>query len=241
MNRNQHVVTIDGARGTGKSQLAQELRRYFACGVLEIGPVFRLIAWLFKSKKASTTAAACELLDRFLESEQIRIRLDEGCGVSASLIQFEERSIQKELWSPFLDEALRSIAADPEIVQHIKKTSRQIIANQRCIVVGREVGSRFFPDARIKILLQAGEPLRTERKLSQLASNGTPVCSNYCLNSSEPPVEWEFVKDAFVVDSSTITPDDVVKRVIPVIEKSLGWTSTNGSNGANGSNKKNAT
>jgi cytidylate kinase len=234
MNQNRQVVTIDGARGTGKSQLANNLRRHFACGVLEVGPVFRLIAWLFNSKKASTTEDACEVLDKFLEAGRIRICLDKGCGISASLIQFAGRAIQEELWDPSLDETLRVIAGNSDIIQHVERTSRQIISNRQCIVVGREVGTRFFPDALIKILLQAGEPSRTERKLSQLASNGNGISSGYSLNSSEPPVDWQFAKDGFIVDSSTITTEDIVRQVVPLIENHLGWAPSNGSTRKNG-------
>lgn len=228
MSKLDKVVTIDGHRGTGKSRLANDLREFFDCGVFEVGPLFRFVAWLVQTKRIEHLEEACTVLDKLIESESLQFLLDRGCGISASLVAFEGRVINDELWLPSLDQTLRTVAADPEIIECVVRTSRRIVDNQKCIVVGREVGTQFFPDASIKILLEAKERSRTQRKLSQLARKGAPVNASYRLNSSEPPMDWTFVKDGVVLDSTGITPDQMLALVVPILRESLGWVPSNG-------------
>lgn len=223
MKSGLQVVAIDGSRGTGKSRLAAGLRSYFGCGVLELGPIFRIIAWLVKRGYASDPVAACEVLDKAIEVGWIRIRHDIGGSMAASSVEVNGQTIEDELWNTDLDEILRSAAESPEVISCVGHLARRLIGSQSTIVIGREVGSQFFPDASLKIVLRAKEVTRRARKLSQLTQGPSRISSTYSLDQSEPARYWEYGEDTILIDTTLMSPEEVFQQSAAYIEDRLGW------------------
>ncbi len=121
MTRRLQVVTIDGLRGTGKSGLASSLRKKFGCEVLDIGPIFRLLAWLVDQNFAAGPASACEVLSLAINTEWIRVRLDVGGRKTASRIEVKGGELEEELWNIKLDSLIREMADSPEVFCYVRE------------------------------------------------------------------------------------------------------------------------
>lgn len=223
MNDRSQVVTIDGARGTGKSRLAIGLRNYFGCGVLELGPIFRLLAWLVTCGRAEDPKEACGVLDQMLDTGEVQIRLDTGGKLAASLIEIDGQDAEGVLWNSELDDVLRSAAGLPDVILLVAQLARNLVGLHPMIVLGRETGSQFFPDAPVKIILVAEDTLRQERKLSQLMQGPSQAAPNYSLNQSEPTREWKYGEGVIIIDTSFLTPEEVLAQAVEQIRSRLGW------------------
>lgn len=226
MSKKGYVITIDGHRGTGKSRLARSLRECFGFGVLEIGPVFRLLAWLIKEGYAQTPQQACDVLQQLIEGEQIIINEQMGEGLSSCRIEFEGRLMDEDLWSPQLDDILREVASSPDVVARVTRIVRWLADGKNVIIIGREVGAKIFPEARAKILLQAGDAARRERKITQLTHNVSEVSQHYEINDSEPGTNWERADDTFIIDTTDVPASSVLDQATSYIKARLGRTHT---------------
>lgn len=224
MSKKGYVITIDGHRGTGKSRLARSLREYFGFGVLEIGPVFRLLTWLIKEGYAQTPRQACDVLQQLIEGGQIVINGQLGGELSSCRIEFKGRLIDEDLWSPRLDDVLRDVAGTPDVVDRVTRIVGWLADGKNVVIIGREVGAKMFPEARAKILLQAGDQARRERKITQLTQNVPEVSQRYEIEDSEPGIDWERADDTFIIDTTDVSASSVFDQAASYIEARIGRT-----------------
>jgi len=216
------VVTIDGLRGTGKSKLACSLRSILGCNVLEIGPIFRLLAWLVDQEFAESIAAAQIVLARGLDAGWIRFRLDKGGRISANCIEVIGTELEADLWDPRLDSLIQGAAgscADLWLAQ----LAQRIVGFQPAVVVGREVGAKLFPDASVKIVLVAEKQKRLERKVSQLNGGTGATNRSFSAEHSEARRDWTWNKQSVVlIDTTNLTSEEVLKMASSCITSELG-------------------
>lgn len=222
VSKKSYVITIDGHRGTGKSRLARSLREYFGFGVLEIGPVFRLLAWLIKEGYAQTPQQACDVLQQLIEGGQIVVNEQLGGELSSCRIEFKGKSIDEDLWSPRLDDLLRDVAGTPDVVDRVAGIVRWLADRKDLIIIGREAGAKMFPEAKAKILLQAGNQARRERKITQLTQNVPEVSQRYEIEDSEPGIDWERADDTFIIDTTDVPASSVFDQAASYIKARIG-------------------
>jgi cytidylate kinase len=221
--KDTQIVTIDGHRGTGKSVLARNLRQSLDCGVLEIGPIFRLIAWIIYAGHAVDPQGACDFVCRGLETGLISIDTQANGEISACRIEIDQKLAEKELWSPVLDTTLRNVAESSAGAECVRKIASILVGETPIIIVGREVGNKFFPEAGVKIVLEASGASRKERKLSQLKTNLQETGQDYELESSEPKRDWQVFDASLVIDTSDLTEQHVLDKAISHIVERLRW------------------
>ena len=217
-----NVVALDGPRGVGKSRLGSELRNYFGCHVLELGPLFRLIAWFIKHGHASDFKEGCKILNNSLDVGRLRIRTDVSGKLAASRIEIDGESIEQELWHTELDELVKSVAESKYVIDCIAQVAHQLVG-QPTVVIGREVGCTFFPEAPLKIVLLAHHTSRRSRKRSQLSQEALTIPQTYSVERSEPSRTWEYSGDTLAIDTTNRSPEEVLQLVAERIVLELGW------------------
>jgi hypothetical protein len=95
--------------------------------VLDIGPLFRLVAWLQFHNPKLNTFTACSALKKAIATETVTINLDIGCNLAASLIEYKGRNIEEELWHPELDNLISRAAESEATISFVKATAHQIV------------------------------------------------------------------------------------------------------------------
>jgi CMP/dCMP kinase len=224
MSYETHIVTIDGHRGTGKTKLATGLRDYFGCGVLEIGPIFRLLSWLVAEKQAQDGTEACTFLTKALATGSILIDPYNAGDLASCQIVVDGRRLDQELWSPTLDVILRIVAESQPTIDCVGGIIRRLAGNNKMIVVGREAGSRMFPNAHLKLVLYASDESRRQRKLSQLTENVQDISTRYDIEDSEPRARWSYTGKEFVLNTTAVSPGEVLEQAISHVCEQLGWS-----------------
>ena len=216
------VVPLDGARGTGKSALASGIRSRFGCAVLDLGPVFRLIAWLRLQEPKHELRSAINILAAGIASERFEIQLDRSCGMAATNILIEGRPAEGQLWAPALAEELPEVSNSQEAISAVREISYSLVGLRRTVVVGRQAGRTFFPNAHLKIFLSSDAEARRSRKQRQLEDHGYGVDAPSLerLDLSEVACEAE---GAVTINTTRLSAAALLDLVSSLIISNVGW------------------
>ena len=211
------VICVDGPSGSGKGTLAQRLARHLGFHLLDSGALYRIvgfaaldqgIAW---DDEPSVTQIAGDLDVTFVTSD-LGVRVI-YCG----------RDVTEPVRSVRGGEGASAVAAIPSVRVALLARQREWAAAPGLIADGRDMGTVVFPDAPVKIFLEASAMARAQRRQSQLQLQGEDVSLPRLLEAIEardtrdrtrsvsPLVPAE---DAVIVDSTDLTADAVFERVL---------------------------
>lgn len=221
MRRDLGVVTIDGRRGTGKTRLAVAICRTYGAGLVEVGPLFRLVALEMRRSASITLMRAARKVHHSLSNGELLFGpfdRSSPCGVRISSCG---QDIVRELWHPSLDVLLRKISSSKQAVSAVTPLVKILSASRPLVVVGRQAGSAFFSNAGLRFILTSHDYIRDARKRPQLSRiNGdTP----HEIDSSEPEFARPQDRDSIEIDTSDLQPADVFSKAQDSIERELGW------------------
>ena len=215
MNKCPPIITVDGPSGSGKGTVCQLLAINLGFHYLDSGALHRLLALATKRHKVNLhTEDSVALLARHMDvtfnasdKSQIKIIL-EGEDVS-STIRSEKIGTDASI-----------IAAYPEVRTALLDRQRAFVKSPGLIADGRDMGTVVFPDATAKIFLTASPEIRAERRYNQLKDTNKDVSlASFIQQVKERDtrdINRKFspmiaAKDAFVIDSSKMTIDEVLQ------------------------------
>ena len=211
------VICVDGPSGSGKGTLAQRLASHLGFHLLDSGALYRIvgfaaldqgIAW---DDEPSVTQIARDLDVTFVTSD-LGVRVI-YCG----------RDVTEPVRSVRGGEGASAVAAIPSVREALLARQRELAVAPGLIADGRDMGTVVFPDAPVKIFLEASAMARAQRRQSQLQLQGEDVSLPRLLDAIEardtrdrtrsvsPLVPAE---DAVIVDSTDLTADAVFERVL---------------------------
>ena len=166
----QFVVTIDGAAGTGKTSVAQELARRLGTDCLDTGAMYRAIAVLavdFGIDPDDGVALAKTI-------QEMGIRFD--WNQEPPSIFLGDNDVSKRIRDLDVSGIVSIVAKQPEVREVLVEQQRRIGREHRLLVTeGRDQGSVVFPHAAVRFFLQAKMDERTKRRVKQLRESGKEV------------------------------------------------------------------
>ncbi|EHQ56800.1 cytidylate kinase [gamma proteobacterium HIMB55] len=222
---NTVVICVDGPSGSGKGTLSQRLAEALNFHLLDSGALYRVVGYAasvsgidWADNNGVTNIA--RTLDVSFQSSVTGVRvIYAGSDVTESI-----RSVKG-------GEGASAVAAIPSVREALLSRQRELACPPGLIADGRDMGTVVFPEAPLKIFLEASAMARAQRRQSQLQQQGEDVSLPRLLEAIEardlrdrtravsPLVPAE---DAVVVDSTTMTADDVFVHVMSLVsEKGL--------------------
>ncbi len=223
-----NILTVDGKRGAGKSRLAADLRDVFQCSVLELGPLFRVAAWLIGKGYASGLAGLADCLGHLVNVGMLQVRLDVPGRLAAMEVRFNGDVLDGELWSPSLHLLVRTCAEAEPVSNAIGLLALRLTrSTRRVVVVGREAGSRFFPAAGLKIILCAESSVRLDRKTKQLEAFSGLAQGTELLEASEPMHRLKVMpsmSEAVSINTDQLPWTETLGQVVCLVHKVLQWS-----------------
>jgi len=216
------VIAIDGPAGSGKSTLAALLARRYNYANIETGAMYRALAFkaledgvpLDDEKKLATLAAQSRI-ELVPNPEGNRVLLD-GADVTECLRSQE------------VTDAASKESAHPVVREWMVAAQRKLGAGGGIVMEGRDIGTKVFPDAEVKIFLDAAPEIRGTRRFQQSPASAAHEASVVAelqardqrdrarANSPLAPAA-----DAVLIDSTYLTLDQVLARAIEVIDARL--------------------
>ena len=220
MNKCPPIITVDGPSGSGKGTVCQLLAINLGFHYLDSGALYRLLALATKRHKVDLhTVDSVALLARHMDvtfnasdKSQIKIIL-EGEDVS-STIRSEKIGTDASI-----------IAAYPEVRTALLDRQRAFVKSPGLIADGRDMGTVVFPDATAKIFLTASPEIRAERRYNQLKDTNKDVSLATFIKQVKKrdmrDINRKFspmvaAENAFVIDSSKMTIDEVLQIVLKI-------------------------
>ncbi len=213
------LITIDGPGGSGKGTVAKILAAKLGWNILDSGALYRLIALISENiKKTDPDSIGKELKDKSIFFELVKDQYHlffDGKDVT-NFIRREEIGVKAS-----------DLAHNQNIRNLIKDTQRSFYdPNIGLIADGRDMGSVVFPEAGIKIYLDASIEERAKRRQIQLKEKGMEVNMRNLISSLEDRDLKDKNRDvspllipkgAKVIDSTNLSIDEVVNKIMDLI------------------------
>ena len=156
----KNIITIDGPSGVGKGTLAFTLAERLGWNVLDSGLLYRLVGYISLEEKL----ASSQEIVLFLNKSKIRLLTnfkEEICE-----IELNERILGKELRNEDIASRASEIAKEEEIRNAIIKIQRNAYDSEKGLIAdGRDMGTIIFPEAALKVFLQASQKLEQKEEL----------------------------------------------------------------------------
>jgi len=216
------IIAIDGPAGAGKSTIASRLARKLGYVNLESGGMYRALALKAIDKDASfdDEAALTKL------AQNSRIRLEPTIGGNRTLL--DGHDISSRIRERDVTEAASRVSVHPRVREWMVARQREMGEGGGVVMEGRDIGTEVFPDADLKIFLDADPVVREQRRMEQQRLKGE-VAAGLAAELRErdrrdrtravsPLVA---AKDAVVIDSTRLSEDEVVARVEELVKTKL--------------------
>ncbi|MFW8630945.1 (d)CMP kinase [Vibrio natriegens] len=224
MSSQTPVVTVDGPSGAGKGTLCMLLAKKLGFQLLDSGAIYRVLALAAihhgvdtESEDALVPLATHLDVQFIAEGDLVKVIL-EGEDVSGELRK-EETGM-----------AASKVAALPRVREALLRRQRAFEAAPGLVADGRDMGTVVFPQAQAKIFLDASAEERANRRLKQLQDKGLDVRFADLLSEiqerddrdrNRPVAPLRPAEDALVLDSTSMTIDEVVEKALQYIESKL--------------------
>lgn len=218
------VIAIDGPAGSGKSTVARAVAARLGLEYLDTGAMYRSVAFeaIRRGIDPEDEETVAELARQIELSVGDRIIVN---GADATV----------EIRSPEVTRAVSTVAANPEVRKELVLRQREWAATHGGgVVEGRDIGSVVFPDSPLKVYLTASEDERAgrrsremlEREFDQAAADMAQVAHEISrrdrLDSTRAASPLTVADDAVQVDTTGISAEQVVEKVMSLVEERLG-------------------
>ena len=223
MKEVKNIITIDGPSGVGKGTLAFSLAEKLGWNVLDSGLIYRLTGYLSLKEKLNSPE------DIIFHLNHSKIKLLTNLKEKICEIEIDEVVLGNELRNEDVATKASEIAKVPEIRKAIIKIQRNAYdAKSGLIADGRDMGTVIFPEAILKVFLQASPKVRAERRANQLKEKGMEVIMHDLLkliqqrdkedtNRKVSPLKP--AKDSILIDTSELSIQEVEEKVMENYKK----------------------
>ena len=217
------VVAIDGPAGAGKSTVAARIAARYGLLNLETGAMYR--AFALKAIQTDSDLDDREELGRLAERTRIRL-LPAALG---NRVFLDEVEVTKRIREPDVTAAASRVSVHPGIRQWLVAMQRQMGVRSGIVMEGRDIGTTVFPNAQVKIFLDAAAEVRGQRRYQQNGPGETQHAESVLeqlrerdrrdRTRAESPLQP--APDAVIIDSTHLSLEEVVARVEDIINQRL--------------------
>jgi cytidylate kinase len=216
------IIAIDGPAGAGKSTIASRLARKLGYVNLESGAMYRALALKAIDEDASfdDEAALVKL------AEESRIQLVPTRDGNRTLLN--GRDVSARIRERDVTEAASRVSVHPAVREWMVAHQREMGAGGGVVMEGRDIGTKVFPDADLKIFLDADPVVREQRRMEQQKIKGEVAATVAAdlrerdrrdrTRAASPLMAAE---DAVVIDSTALSEEEVLAKVEELARKRL--------------------
>ena len=216
------IIAIDGPAGAGKSTIASRLARKLGYVNLESGAMYRALALKAIDNDVSFDDES-ELLKLAQESH---IRLEPTMGGNRTLL--DGHDVSSRIRERDVTEAASRVSVHPKVRGWMVARQREMGAGGGIVMEGRDIGTKVFPDADLKVFLDADPVVREQRRMEQQKIKGE-VAANLAADLRErdrrdrtrAASPLQAAADAVVIDSTQLSEDEVLGRVEELARQKL--------------------
>ena len=216
------IIAVDGPAGSGKGTVTKRIEKELGFLNLDTGATYRCVALQVLREKVS------------LEDEKKIIKIANDINIEINntgdkdVILLNGEDVSKEIRTKEVTSIVSQVSSIIPVREKMVEVQRKLANGKNVIVEGRDIGTVVFPNADIKIYLDAGEEIRAKRRYEENKQNGIDTTYEEVLENVKMRDYNDMHKkvgalkkadDAIVVDSTNLTIDDVVEKIKEIIKK----------------------
>ena len=214
-------IAIDGPAGAGKSTISKLIADRLGYLYIDTGAMYRAVALLALEQGVAVDDGAG--LVRLIDDNTIDLQpAASGCRVLIN-----GRDVSRDIRLPEVGNAASPVSAVPQVRTKLVAMQQQLAATRPVVMDGRDIGTVVLPDASCKIFLTASSKVRAQRRANELREKGMEVdvaqveqeiIERDRRDSTRAASPLRQAEDAVLVDSSDLTIEQVVSRIIQLAE-----------------------
>lgn len=217
MNKKLITIAIDGFSSSGKSTMAKVLAKNIGYAYIDTGAMYRAVTlYCINNNLIDGNTVDTEKLQKEIDQIEISFGVNQETGASQTLLNGV--NVEKEIRDMKVSSKVSIVAAIP-FVRHALVKQQQKMGEQKGIVMdGRDIGTVVFPNAEMKVYVDASPETRAQRRYDELKAKGDTtttyqeVLENVKyrdhLDQTREESPLRKADDAIILDNSHMTPDE---------------------------------
>ncbi len=214
------VIAIDGPAGAGKSTIASRLARKLGYVNLESGAMYRALA--LKAIENDISFDDSVTLLRLAERSRIQLQPQ----IDGNRVLLDSGDVSRRIRERDVTEAASRVSVHPAVREWMVARQREMGVNGGVVMEGRDIGTAVFPNADLKIFLDADPAVRAERRIEQNAAKHDEAAAKALRedllrrdqrDTTRVTSPLAPASDAVVLDSSKLGIDEVIARIEQLI------------------------
>ncbi len=220
------LVAIDGPAGAGKSTVSQRVAERLGYTLLDTGALYRCVGLCAAREGAVGDEAAVTAIARRLAREEAISFETTKSGQQKVLLSGVD--VSREIRTSEASTHASQVSAIPGVREALLDLQRAVGRHGRVVVEGRDIGSVVFPDAEAKFFLTASTEARAARRFAELKDKDPNTSLSQVADdvrqrdrrdSSRPVAPLIQAPDAELVDSTGLSIDEVVTRIVASVKR----------------------
>ena len=212
-------IAIDGPAGAGKSTIARRVAKELSFIYVDTGAMYRAMALYLLRRKVNRDDT--EQIGNICQDAEISIEYQNG----EQIVLLNDENVNSYLRTEEVGNMASVSSAVPRVREKLLSLQRKLARDMSVVMDGRDIGTTILPDADVKIYLTASSLTRAKRRYLELQEKGT-VCNldeiqkdieerdQRDMNREISPLRQ--AEDAVLVDSSDLTIQQVVDRILQI-------------------------
>ena len=218
------IVAVDGPSGTGKSTMCRALAKRLDAKYVDTGAMYR-VATLAVLRAGVDPADTAKVIEATAD-----LPLEVSDDPDSTEVLFAGEDVKAEIRVAEVTKHVSAVSAISEVRVNLVELQRKLASEaRRAIVEGRDIGTVVLPDAPAKVFMTASAEVRAKRRYDQDVAAGREADFDAVLadvqrrdeaDSSRATSPLKPADDAVLVDTSEMTPDEVLAALTEVVERS---------------------
>lgn len=210
------IIAIDGPSGAGKGTVARTLAARLGYTHVDTGAMYRAVAWLAGHQGVDLS-----------DEDSVTAIADAATFELGARIAVDGHDITRAIRTPEMDAAAGMVARHPKVRQSLVRRQRDYARAGGLVMEGRDIGTVVFPDADVKVFLDASAEERARRRANDAAhassretrveAVATALAERDRLDSTRKTSPLTMAADAVRIDTTGMPIDDVVAAVLALV------------------------
>ncbi|MBM3817509.1 MAG: (d)CMP kinase [Acidimicrobiia bacterium] len=214
------IIAIDGPSGAGKGTVARTLSEHLGYRHVDTGAMYRAVAW-----KATQEGLP-------LDNEDAVAALSRRADivVEGGIVSIDGHDVSRTIRTPEMDKAAAAVARLPRVRETLVARQRTLGEGGGVVMEGRDIGTVVFPQADVKIYLDASEEERARRRLNDAAHTGgkagqaavaESIAARDRSDKTRTASPLTLAADAEYIDTTGMPIEQVVQTVLEAVQRKL--------------------
>jgi len=213
IGRKQIIIAIDGPAGAGKSTIARSLAHRLGFTYIDTGAMYRAVAlWALRTGIDLDDLHRLEQLAREAHIE-----------FAGDLVRLNGEDVTGAIREARVSEAASKVSLAPGVRRALREEQRRIGSSQSVVMEGRDIGTVVFPDADVKIYLDADPNIRARRRAKEIGAEVDPIAREIAERDQRDRTRTEApltqAPDAEYLDSTGLSPGEVEEAILNLVRK----------------------